>query len=133
MDSRLQRDFTKYQNKDYKNSLTDLLPSKLIPVIVEISGIDPDKKCNSITKEERMNLARLLKNFVVHINGTKSINEAIITRGGVKVTEIDPSTMKSKIISNLSFAGEIIDVDAVTGGYNLQIAFSTGSLAGESV
>jgi predicted flavoprotein YhiN len=100
---------------------------------VEISGIDPDKKCNSITKEERMNLARLLKNFVVHINGTKSINEAIITRGGVKVTEIDPSTMKSKIISNLSFAGEIIDVDAVTGGYNLQIAFSTGSLAGESV
>ncbi|MBO1263512.1 NAD(P)/FAD-dependent oxidoreductase [Proteiniclasticum sp. SCR006] len=133
LDSRLQRDFVKYQNKDYKNSLTDLLPSKLIPVIVELSGIDPDKKCNSITKEERMNLARLLKNFAVHINGTKSINEAIITRGGVKVTEIDPSTMKSKIVSNVSFAGEIIDVDAVTGGYNLQIAFSTGSLAGESL
>ena len=133
LDNRLQRDFMKFQNKDYKNSLTDLLPSKLIPVVVELSGIDPDKKCNSITKEERMSLAGLLKNFVVHINGTKSINEAIITRGGVKVTEIDPSTMKSKIVSNVSFAGEIIDVDAVTGGYNLQIAFSTGSLAGESL
>lgn len=133
LDSRLQRDFIKYQNKDYKNSLADLLPSKLIPVIVGISGIDPEKKCNSITKEERISLARLLKNFEVHINGTKSINEAIITRGGVKVQEIDPSTMKSRIISNLSFAGEIIDVDAVTGGYNLQIAFSTGYLAGDSI
>ncbi|MFH5835315.1 NAD(P)/FAD-dependent oxidoreductase [Proteiniclasticum sp. C24MP] len=133
LDNRLQRDFMKYQNKDYKNSLSDLLPSKLIPIIIAMSGIDPDKKCNSIIKEERMNLARLLKNFEVHINGTKSINEAIITRGGVEVKEIDPSTMKSKLIRNLSFAGEIIDVDAVTGGYNLQIAFSTGYLAGESI
>jgi len=133
LDNRLQKDFIKYQNKDYKNSLNDLLPSKMIPVVISLSGIDPDKKCNIITKEERMRLAGLLKDFVVHITGTKSINEAIITRGGVQVKEIDPSTMKSKKISNLSFAGEMIDVDAVTGGYNLQIAFSTGYLAGESL
>lgn len=133
LDNRVQRDLIKYQNKDFKNSLGDLLPSKLIPVIISMSGIDPDKKCNSITKEERMGLVHLLKNFEVHISGTKSINEAIVTRGGVNVKEIDPSTMKSRIVSNLSFAGEMIDVDAVTGGYNLQIAFSTGYTAGDSV
>lgn len=133
LDNRVQRDLIKYQNKDFKNSLGDLLPSKLIPVIISLSGIDPDKKCNSITKEERSGLVHLLKNFEVHVSGTKSINEAIITRGGVSVKEIDPSTMKSKIISNLSFAGEMIDVDAVTGGYNLQIAFSTGYAAGDAL
>lgn len=133
LDNRVQRDLIKYQNKDFKNSLGDLLPSKLIPVIITLSGIDPEKKCNSITKEERLQLVHLLKNFEVHISGTKSINEAIITRGGVAVKEIDPGTMKSKIISNLSFAGEMIDVDAVTGGYNLQIAFSTGYAAGDAL
>lgn len=133
LDLRLQRDFMKYQNKDFKNSLVDLLPSKLIPVIIALSAVDPDKKCNSITKDERMILAKLLKNLEVHVVGTKSINEAIITRGGVSIKEIDPSTMKSKLVENLSFAGEIIDVDAVTGGYNLQIAFSTGYLAGGSL
>lgn len=133
LDLRLQRDFTKYQNKDFKNSLVDLLPSKLIPVVITLSGVDPDKKCNSITKDERMSIAKLLKNLEVNVIGTKSMNEAIITRGGVNIKEIDPSTMKSKVIDNLSFAGEIIDVDAVTGGYNLQIAFSTGYLAGGSI
>lgn len=133
LDQRLQRDFLKYQNRDFRNALTDLLPSKLIPFIVEQSGIDPKKKCNSITKGERLNLVRVLKNISVTVVGTKSINEAIITRGGVVTKEIDPSTMKSKIIGNLSFAGEMIDVDAVTGGFNLQIAFSTGFLAGDSI
>lgn len=133
LDQRLQRDFLKYQNKDFRNSLTDLLPSKLIPFIVEKSGIEPERKCNSITKMERQNLTRILKNIPLTIVGTKSINEAIITRGGVVTKEIDPSTMKSKIIDNLSFAGEMIDVDAVTGGFNLQIAFSTGFLAGDSL
>lgn len=133
LDQRLQRDFLKYQNRDFRNALTDLLPSKLIPFIVEQSGIDPEKKCNSITKGERQNLVRVLKNIPLTVVGTKSINEAIITRGGVVTKEIDPSTMKSKIIDNLSFAGEMIDVDAVTGGFNLQIAFSTGFLAGDSI
>ncbi len=133
LDLRLQRDFTKYQNKDFKNALNDLLPTKIIPIIVELSSIDPLKKCHSITKEERLLLVKILKKFEVTIMGTKSLNEAIITRGGVDVKEIDPSNMRSKIINNLSFAGEVIDVDAVTGGYNLQIAFSTGSLAGGSL
>lgn len=133
LDQRLQRDFLKYQNKDFRNALTDLLPSKLIPFIIEQSGIDPEKKCNSITKGERLKLVRVLKNIPLTVVGTKSINEAIITRGGVVTKEIDPSSMKSKIINNLSFAGEMIDVDAVTGGFNLQIAFSTGFLAGDSI
>lgn len=133
LDLRLQRDFTKYQNKDFKNSLADLLPSKMIPVMIGLSSIDPLTKCHSITKEQRLHLVRLLKNFEVTIIGTKSLNEAIITRGGVEVKEIDPSTMRSKRIDNVSFAGEIIDVDAVTGGYNLQIAFSTGYVAGGSL
>ncbi len=133
LDLRIQKDFIKFQNKDFKNSLNDLLPSKIIPLMIELSSIDPLKKCNSITKEERLTLVKLLKKFEVTIMGTKSLNEAIITRGGVDVREIDPSNMRSKRISNLSFAGEVIDVDAVTGGYNLQIAFSTGYLAGSSL
>lgn len=133
LDSRLQRDLIKYQNKDFKNALNDLLPSKMIPTIIELSSIDPLKKCHSVTKEERTELVHLLKRFEITVTGTKSLNEAIVTRGGVDVKEIDPSTMKSKIINNLSFAGEVIDVDGVTGGYNLQIAFSTGFLAGSSL
>lgn len=133
LDLRLMRDFAKYANKDFRNSLDDLLPSKLIPVVVSLSKIDPLKKVHSITKEERRVLGHLLKNFEVDITGVKSINEAIITRGGVSTLEIDPSSMKSKLVDNLYFAGELIDVDALTGGFNLQIAFSTGHLAGTSV
>ena len=133
LDLRLMRDFAKYANKDFRNSLDDLLPSKLIPVVVSLSKIDPMKKVHSITREERRVLGHLLKNFEVDITGVKSINEAIITRGGVSTLEIDPSSMKSKLVDNLFFAGELIDVDALTGGFNLQIAFSTGHLAGSSV
>ncbi len=130
LDKRLLDDFSERANKNFQNSLDALLPSKLIPVIVSLSGIDPYKKVNSITKEERARLLRLLKNFTIPISGTRPIEEAIITSGGIDVKEISPKTMQSKIVSGLYFAGEIIDVDAYTGGYNLQIAFSTGYLAG---
>ncbi len=130
LDKRLLHDFSERSNRNFQNSLDALLPSKLIPVIVSLSQIDPYKKVNSITKEERMRLLYLLKNFTIPISSTRPIEEAIITSGGVDVKEISPKTMESKIISGLYFAGEIIDVDAYTGGYNLQIAFSTGYLAG---
>lgn len=130
LDSRLLRDFQKYQNKDFKNSLDDLLPQKLIPVIIKLSGIEPEKKVNSITKEERTKLLNLIKNLTLNITETTGYNEAVVTRGGVSVDEIDPSTMKSKLTEGLYFAGEVIDVDSFTGGFNLQIAFSTGYIAG---
>lgn len=130
LDARLLNDFTKYQNKDFKNSLDDLLPQKLIKVIVELSKINHDKKVNEIKKEERKNLVNLLKNLPVNISETTGFNEAVITFGGVDTKEIDPSTLESKLIKNLYFAGEVIDVDSFTGGFNLQIAFSTGYLAG---
>lgn len=133
LDKRIQKDFNKNINKAFKNSLDELLPKKLIETIVNLSNIDPDKKVNLVTKEERKNLVQLLQNFTFNIKGTRPIAEAIITAGGVDVKEIDPSTMKSKIIENLSFAGEILDVDALTGGYNIQIALSTGYLAGKSI
>jgi predicted Rossmann fold flavoprotein len=132
LDLRLQRDFAKYQNKSFKNSLADLLPRKLIPVIVSLSGIDPEKKTNSIFKEERYNLAKLLKNLEMTPEGLLGFNTAIITSGGVFLKEIDHKTMKSKIIDNLFFAGEVIDVDGPTGGFNLQMCWSTGYLAGEN-
>lgn len=132
LDTRLLRDFAKYANKEFKNSLADLLPSKLIPIIIELSGIDPYKKVNEVTKEERQKLLKLLKNFKLTVTGTADYNEAVVTTGGVDVDEIDPSTMQSKLISGLYFAGEVIDVDAFTGGFNLQIAFATGHLAGIS-
>lgn len=116
LDKRIQKDFIKYQNKDFKNSLDDLLPQKIIPLIIRLSGIPEDKKVNVITKEERRNLVHILKNIKMNIKGLRPLNEAIVTAGGVNTLEIDPSTMKSKIISNLSFAGEVIDVDAFTGG-----------------
>ncbi len=131
LDARLLSDFSKYGNKDFINSLDDLLPQKMIPVIVELSGISPRKKVNSITKEERQRLLRLLSALPVSLDGFRPISEAIITKGGVNVKEIDPKTMQSKLVSGLYFAGEVIDVDAYTGGFNLQIAFSTGALAGE--
>ncbi|AWZ49812.1 aminoacetone oxidase family FAD-binding enzyme [Clostridiaceae bacterium 14S0207] len=133
LDKRLQKDFKKYTNKDFKNCLGDLLPSKLIDIIIELSNIDSHKKVNLITKEERKRLGELISNFELNITGYRPIAEAIITSGGVKTKEIDPSTMKSKVIENLSFAGELIDIHGFTGGYNLQIAFSTGYVAGSSI
>ena len=133
LDKRLQRDFEENNNKDFINSLSKLLPNKIIPTIVKLSKIEPSTKCNSITKEQRLNLVNLLKNFSVDIVDFRSIDEAVITSGGVSVKEIDPKTMKSKIIDNLYFAGEVIDVDAYTGGFNLQIAFSTGYVCGENI
>lgn len=133
LDKRIQKDFKKYINKDFKNSLDDLLPQKLIPIIVKLSGIEETKKVNEITKSERKNLVNLLKNFSMKVKGLRPLSEAIVTAGGVSTLEIDPSTMKSKIINNLSFAGEVIDVDAFTGGYNVQIALSTGFIAGSNL
>ena len=133
LDKRIQKDFLKYQNKEFKNALDDLLPKKLIPLIINLSNIPLDKKVNVITKEERKKLLHILKYLRVKIKGLRPIEEAIVTAGGVNTLEIDPSTMKSKIISNLSFAGEVIDVDAFTGGYNVQIALSTGYIAGNSI
>lgn len=131
LDKRILRDFEKFSNKQFKNSLDELLPAKLIPVIVDLSGIDPYKAVNVVSREERRNLVHLLKNIVMTIIGTGNFNEAIITIGGVNVKEINASTMESKLVKNLFFAGEVLDIDAMTGGFNLQIAWSTGYLAGE--
>jgi len=130
LNDRILRDFEKYKNRELSNSLCDLLPSSMIPVVIERLGIDPTVRCNSITKEKRLELVALLKDFRFTVCGTRPVDEAIITRGGVKTTEIDPTTMESKLCRGLYFCGEIIDVDAYTGGFNLQIAFSTGKLAG---
>ena len=132
LDARLLSDFTKYSNKDLVNSMSDLLPSKMIEPFIELTGIDPRKKVNSITKEERKKILDTFKGFEIPISGFRPIDEAIITSGGIDVKEITPKTMESKLCSGLYFAGEIIDVDAYTGGFNLQIAFSTGYLAGKS-
>lgn len=133
LDKRLQKDFSEFSNKDFINSLSKLLPKKLIPVIVLISGILPNTKCNQITKEQRQALAHLLKHFTVNVSGFRPVEEAIITSGGVDVKELDPKTMKSKIVDNLYFIGEVIDVDAYTGGFNLQIAFSTAAVCAENM
>ena len=133
LDTRLQKDFNINAGKIFANSLGALLPKSFIPVFVKQSGIEPQTKTNQITKEMRGKIAFLLKNFKLSINGFRPIDEAIITSGGVDTNEIDPKTMKSKLVPNLSFAGEVIDVDAYTGGYNLQIAFSTGYVAGISI
>ena len=130
LDNRVQRDFAKYSNKYFKNSLGDLLPSKLIPVITKLAKINYDKTVNQITSEERKDLVDLLKNLELNIKGYRPLDEAIVTSGGIEVEEIDPGTMESKLIDDLYFAGEVIDVDGYTGGFNLQIAFSTGYLAG---
>lgn len=133
LDSRILRDFSENTNKNYINSLGALLPRKLIPVVARLSGIAPKAKINQITREERQRLVALLKDFKVTVNGFRPIDEAIVTSGGVKVSEINPKTMESKLLPGLFFAGEVIDVDAYTGGFNLQTAFSTGRLAGENV
>lgn len=132
LDRRILKDFNENQNKIFENVLGKLLPSKMIPVVIELSGIPFDKRVNVISREERRNLVLLLKNFPIRINAARGFNEAIITRGGVDVKEINPSTMEAKKINGLYFAGEMIDTDAYTGGFNLQIAWSTGYLAGIS-
>ncbi|MFB0917659.1 MAG: NAD(P)/FAD-dependent oxidoreductase [Clostridiaceae bacterium] len=133
LDLRILRDFDKYKNKDIRNGLNDLLIQRLIPFILKRAGIVETKKVNEITKEERRRLVETIKNLEFTIKGARSMSEAIISRGGVATTEIDPSTMKLKKFTNLSVAGEMIDVDALTGGFNLQIAFSTGYLAGGNI
>ncbi len=132
LDKRILRDFEKNINRDFLHALDELLPQKLIPVVIERSGIDPRKKVRDIKREERQKLVETLKHFTLELTGTRPIAEAIITSGGVSVKEINPKTMESKICPGLYFAGEVIDVDAYTGGFNLQIAYSTGHLAGQS-
>ena len=130
LDARILRDFEKEKNKLFRNSLDELLPQKLIDSVIHLSGINPNKKVNEISKKERMQLLKILKEFCITISGFRPVEEAIITAGGVNIKEINPKTMESKLINNLYFAGEIIDVDAYTGGFNLQIAYSTGVTAG---
>ena len=130
LDLRILRDFEKEKNKLFRNSLDELLPQKLIDPVIHLSGINPNKKVNEISKKERMQLLKILKEFCITISGFRPVDEAIITAGGINIKEINPKTMESKLINNLYFAGEIIDVDAYTGGFNLQIAYSTGVTAG---
>lgn len=133
LDKRVLREFEEAKNKQFKNSIGKLFPTKMIPVMIELCGIDPDKKVNEITKEERLSFVRLIKAFPLTLCGLRDFKEAIITKGGVSVKEVNPSTMESKLVKNLYFCGEVMDLDALTGGYNLQIAWSTGYLAGISV
>ena len=130
LDKRLLADFAKYTNSDFINALNDLLPQKMIPVIVELSGIEPHQKVHEVTREQRKALLQLLKHFPVEIAGLRPVTDAIITSGGIKISEINPTTMESKVVKGIYFAGEIIDVDAYTGGFNLQIAWATGRAAG---
>ena len=133
LDQRVLRDFEENMNKSFKNAIGKLFPTKLIPIMLELSGIDPDKKVNLISKEERQQFVSLIKNFTMTITGLRDFNEAIITKGGIKVKEINPSTMESKLVQGLYFVGEVLDLDALTGGFNLQIAWSTGYAAGNSI
>lgn len=133
LDDRVLRDFSKYSSRELSNALTDLYPKRLIPVIIKLSGIRADTKVSQISKEMRLNIVRVTKDFKLKVNGFRPYDEAIITSGGVNTKEINPSTMESKLCKGLYFCGEVIDVDAYTGGFNLQIAFSTGKLAGNSV
>ena len=132
LDKRILRDFEKKKNRQYKNALDELLPSKLIPVVTERSRIPAEKAVHEITREERRQLADVLKDFRLTLTGMRGYGEAIITRGGVSVKEIHPATMESRLVKGLYFAGEVLDLDGVTGGFNLQIAWSTGFLAGRS-
>ena len=133
LDKRILRDFEKYKNKNFNNSLNDLLPKKLIPIIIRLSGIDEYKKVNEITKEERQRLVTLIKNLEFNIDSLRGYDEAIITKGGINVKEINPKTMESKLVPGLYFVGEVLDLDSLTGGYNLQLAWSTGYVAGSSI
>lgn len=133
LDKRILRDFEENKNKQFKNSLNGLFPSKLIPVMINLSGITPEKPVNEITKEERQTFVRNIKHIILHVSTIRGFDEAIITQGGVNVKEINPSTMESKLVKGLYMVGELLDLDALTGGFNLQIAWSTGYLAGNSV
>lgn len=133
LDKRIQRDWEKFSRKQLKNSLNELLPTKLIPVIIDLAFLDPDKFVNQITKSERARLLRQLQHLTFTIQRTRPVSEAIVTAGGVSTKEINPATMESKLIKNLYFAGEVIDIDGYTGGYNLQAAFSTGYVAGKAI
>lgn len=133
LDKRILREFEENKNRQFKNALDKLFPAKLIPVMIELSEIDPEKKVNEITREERKNLVALIKNWEMTITGTRGFREAIITQGGIAVKQVNPSTMESKLIPGLSLAGEMLDIDALTGGFNLQLAWSTGYLAGSSI
>lgn len=133
LDKRVLRDFEETRNKQFKNALNGLFPAKLVPVMTALSGIEPEKKIHEITKEERRYLVHLIKHLTMNVKGTRDFSEAIITRGGIHVKEVNPSTMESKLVKGLYFAGEILDLDALTGGFNLQIAWSTGHLAGTSI
>ena len=130
LDERILRDFSQEKNKQFKNSLEKLLPQKMIDVVITLSEINPNKKVNEITKKEREKLVQIIKNFAIKLDGFRPIEEAIVTSGGINIKEINPKTMESKLVKGLYFAGEIIDVDAYTGGFNLQIAYSTGYTAG---
>ena len=132
LDKRVLRDFQENQNRQFKNAIQKLFPSKLIPVMVALSNIAPERRVCEITKQERQDFIRLIKGFPLTLSRFRDFNEAIITRGGVSVREVNPSTMESKLVSGLYFAGEVLDLDALTGGFNLQIAWSTGYLAGDS-
>ncbi len=132
LDARLLRDLEKNRNREFRNSLSELLPQKMIPVVIERSGISPETRCHSVTREQRRALGELLKDFTVEIEGFRPIAEAIVTSGGVELKEIDPRTMGSRLVKGLYFAGEVMDCDGYTGGYNLQIAWATGHLAGEN-
>lgn len=133
LDQRVLRDFEENRNKQFKNAVSKLFPAKLIPVMLELSGIDPEKKVNVISKEERIGFVRLIKHLSVTLTGLRGYNEAIITKGGVRTKEVDPGTMESKIVKGIHFAGEVLDLDALTGGFNLQIAWSTAYAAGSSI
>lgn len=133
LDKRILRDFEQNLNKQFKNVIGGLYPAKLTPVMIELSGIDAERKIHEITRQERGRLVEITKELTMHVNGLRDYTEAIITQGGIKVKEVNPSTMESKLIKGLYFAGELLDLDAVTGGFNLQIAWSTGHLAGSSI
>ena len=133
LDKRILRDFEQNPNKQFKNVIGSLYPAKLVPVMIALSGIDGDKKIHEITKEERKNLLDVTKHLTMQVDGLRDFNEAIITQGGIRVKEVNPSTLESRLVSGLYFAGEVLDLDALTGGFNLQIAWSTGHLAGSSI
>ena len=133
LDQRVLRDFEENRNRQFKNAVDKLFPAKLKPVMIERSGIHPDKKVNEISREERQRFVAMIKNFDMTLTGLRGYNEAIITKGGVDVRQIDPGTMESRLVKGLYFSGEVLDLDALTGGFNLQIAWSTGYLAGISV
>ena len=133
LDQRVLRDFEENRNKQFKNAVDKLFPAKLKPVMIDRSGIDPEKKVNEISREERRQFVALIKDFDMTLTGLRGYNEAIVTKGGVDVRQLDPGTMESKLVSGLYFIGEVVDLDALTGGFNLQIAWSTAYLAGNAV